>query len=208
MSEFFEGVNAAILAAAEQPWFIALTFLLIVLDGIFPAVPSEALVMALAAIDGPPALPLLVAVAAAGAIAGDNLAFAVGRLVGPGRFNRWELRRMAAALDAGRRQLERRPATVILTGRFVPVGRVAVYIAAGASGYAHRRFLPVSIVGGVVWAIYMVSLGLLAGAWVDGNPLFGALVGVLLSLLIGALVDVAVRWRRARRQRRAVAQVR
>lgn len=131
MTEFFDGLNAAILAAAEQPWFIVLTLLLIVADGIFPAVPSEALVMALAAIDGPPTLALLIPVAAAGAIAGDNLAFTVGRLIGPGRFRRWELRRMAAALDAGRRQLERRPATVILTGRFVPVGRVAVYIAAG-----------------------------------------------------------------------------
>ena len=199
MTEFFDGLNAAILAAAEQPWFIVLTLLLIVADGIFPAVPSEALVMALAAIDGPPTLALLIPVAAAGAIAGDNLAFTVGRLIGPGRFRRWELRRMAAALDAGRRQLERRPATVILTGRFVPVGRVAVYIAAGASGYAHRRFLPVSIVGGVVWAFYMVGLGLLAGAWVDGNPLLGAVVGVLLSLTIGAVVDLLIRWRKRRR---------
>ncbi|WP_256841829.1 DedA family protein [Ornithinimicrobium cryptoxanthini] len=199
MSEFFDSVNAAILAAADEPWLMALGFLLIVLDGIFPIVPSEALVMALAALDGPPSLPLLVAVAALGAICGDNLAFAVGRLLGPGRFGRLQLRRMALALDAGRRQLERRPATVILTGRFVPVGRVAVYLAAGASGYAHRRFLPVSIVGGVVWAFYMTGLGLLAGAWVDGNPLLGAVVGVLLSLLLGLVVDLVIRWRRRHR---------
>ena len=199
MSEFFDTVNAAILAAAEQPWLLALTYVLIVLDGIVPIVPSEALVMALASLDGPPALPLLVLVAALGAITGDNVAFAVGRLLGPGRFSGLRLRRMAVALDAGRRQLERRPATVILTGRFVPVGRVAVYLAAGASGYAHRRFLPISVIGGVVWAFYMTALGLLAGAWVEGNPLVGAAVGVLLSLVIGGVVDLVIRRRRLRR---------
>lgn len=199
MSEFFDTVNAAILAAAEQPWLLALTYVLIVLDGIVPIVPSEALVMALASLDGPPALPLLVLVAALGAITGDNVAFAVGRLLGPGRFSGLRLRRMAVALDAGRRQLERRPATVILTGRFVPVGRVAVYLAAGASGYAHRRFLPISVIGGVVWAFYMTALGLLAGAWVEGNPLVGAVVGVLLSLVIGGVVDLVIRRRRLRR---------
>ena len=199
MSEFFDTVNAAILGAAEQPWLLALTYVLIVLDGIVPIVPSEALVMALASLDGPPALPLLVLVAALGAITGDNVAFAVGRLLGPGRFSGLRLRRMAVALDAGRRQLERRPATVILTGRFVPVGRVAVYLAAGASGYAHRRFLPISVIGGVVWAFYMTALGLLAGAWVEGNPLVGAAVGVLLSLVIGGVVDLVIRRRRLRR---------
>ena len=172
---------------------------MIVLDGIFPVVPSEALVMALAALDGPPALPLLIAVAALGAITGDNLSFAIGRLLGPGRFDRLRAGRIARTLDAGRRQLERRPATVILTGRFVPVGRVAVYLAAGASGYPHRRFLPISVLGGTVWALYMLGLGLLAAAWVDGNPLFSAVVGVGLSLVVGAVADLVIRWRRARR---------
>jgi len=199
MSDFFDAVNDALLAAAETWWLLPGTFVMIVLDGIFPVVPSEALVMALAALDGPPALPLLIAVAALGAITGDNLSFAIGRLLGPGRFDRLRAGRIARTLDAGRRQLERRPATVILTGRFVPVGRVAVYPAAGASGYPHRRFLPISVLGGTVWALYMLGLGLLAAAWVDGNPLFSAVVGVGLSLVVGAVADLVIRWRRARR---------
>lgn len=199
MSDFFDAVNTALVAAADQPWLLIATFLMIVVDGVIPVVPSEALVMALAALDGPPGLPLLLVVAALGAISGDNLSFAIGRVLGPGRFERLRAGRIARALDAGRRQLERRPAAVILTGRFVPVGRVAVYLAAGASGYPHHRFLPISIVGGTVWAGYMLGLGLLAASWVDGNPLFSAVVGVGLSLVLGVLADVAIRWRRARR---------
>lgn len=201
MSDFFDAVNTALIAAAEHPWLLLGTYLMIVLDGIFPLVPSEALVMALAALDGPPALPLLVVVAALGAITGDNLSFVVGRALGPGRFERLRAGRIARTLDAGRRQLERRPATVILTGRFVPVGRVAVYLAAGASGYPHRRFLPISVIGGTVWAFYMLGLGLLAAAWVEGNPLFSAVVGVVLSLVVGAVADLLIRWRRSRRRR-------
>lgn len=68
----FDTGNAAILAAAEQPWLLAL-----------------------ASLDGPPALPLLALVAALGAITGDNVAFAVGRLLRPGRFSGLRLRRMA-----------------------------------------------------------------------------------------------------------------
>lgn len=201
MSDFFDAVNTALIAASEQPWLLGATYLLIVLDGIFPVVPSEALVMALAALDGPPGLPLLIVVAALGAITGDNLSFAVGRALGPGRFEGLRAGRVARALDAGRRQLERRPATVILTGRFVPVGRVAVYLAAGASGYPHVRFLPISIIGGTVWAFYMLGLGLLAAAWVEGNPLFSAVVGVGLSLVLGIVADLVIRWRRSRRPR-------
>lgn len=199
MSDFLDAVNSALITAADTWWLLPGTFLMILLDGVLPVVPSEALVMALAALDGPPALPTLAGVAALGAIAGDNLSFAIGRLLGPSRFARLRAGRLATALDAGRRQLERRPATIILTGRFVPVGRVAVYLAAGASGYQHRRFLPISILGGTVWACYMLGLGLLAAAWVDGNPLVSALVGVGLSLLVGGVADLVIRWRRARR---------
>lgn len=200
MSDFFDSVNAALVAATELWWLMPATFLLIVADGIFPAVPSEALVMGLTALDPVvrPSLVLLWAVAALGAVAGDNLAYAVGRGLGPRRFRWWRGSRMTSALEGARLQFERRPATVILTGRFVPVGRIAVYLTAGASGFAHRRFFPISVLGGAVWATYMLALGLLAGALVDGNPLLGAVVGVLISLVLGTIADVVMRRRRRR----------
>ncbi|WP_154402170.1 DedA family protein [Ornithinimicrobium cavernae] len=200
MSDFFEMVNTALVAATDSWWLLPVTFLLIVLDGVFPAVPSEALVMGLAAL-APTARPDLFAlgtVAALAAVAGDNLAFVIGRTLGPTRFRWWRGPRMTAALAGARQHLDRRPATVILTGRFVPVGRVAVYLTAGASGFPHRRFLPISVLGGAVWSVYMLGLGLLAGALVDGNPLLGALVGILLSLALGTCADLGLRWRRLR----------
>lgn len=198
MADFFHSVNAALVAAAELWWLMPATFLLIVADGSFPAVPSEALVMALTALDPEvrPSLMLLWVVAALGAVAGDNLAFGVGRGLAPGRFRWWRGPRMTGALESARLQFERRPATVILTGRFVPVGRIAVYLTAGASGFAHRRFFPISVLGGAVWATYMLALGLLAGALVEGNPLLGAVVGVLISLGLGLVADVVMRRRR------------
>lgn len=198
MADFFDSVNAVLVAATEQWWLMPATFVLIVADGIFPAVPSEALVMGLAALDPgeQPSLVLLWVVALLGAVAGDNLAFAVGRGLGPRRFRWWRGPRMTIALDSARLQFERRPATVILTGRFVPVGRIAVYLTAGASGFAHRRFFPVSVLGGAIWATYMLALGLLAGALVDGNPLLGAAVGVTISLILGTVADVVIRRRR------------
>lgn len=201
MADFFDAVNSALIAATEAWWLLPATFVLIVLDGVFPVVPSEALVMGLAALDPTvrPGLAVLVTVAGLGAVAGDNLAFLLGRTLAPTRVRWWRGPRMTAALAGARQQFERRPATVILTGRFIPVGRVAVYVTAGASGFTHRRFFPISVLGGAIWAVYMLCLGLLAGALVDGNPLLGAAVGVALSLLLGTCADLAIRWRRAHR---------
>lgn len=204
MSELLDTINAALIAAAESWWLMPATLLMIVIDGLLPLIPSEALVMGLTALspaERRPNLLMLGFVAALGAILGDNLAFFVGRTFG---LERWRRRpRMTAALDGARRAFDARPATVILTGRFVPVGRVAVYLTAGASGFSHRRFLPISILGGSVWAAYMLGLGLLAGAWVEGNPLLGAAVGLGLSLILGIVADLTIRQQRARRGRAA-----
>ena len=204
MSEMLDTINAALIAAAEAWWLMPATLLMIVIDGLLPLIPSEALVMGLTALspaEGRPHLLTLGIVAALGAILGDNLAFFVGRTIG---LSRWRRPRMTAALDGARRAFDARPATVILTGRFVPVGRVAVYLTAGASGFPHRRFLPISILGGSVWAAYILGLGLLAGVWVEGNPLLGAAVGLGLSLILGAAADLTIRRQRARRGRVAV----
>jgi membrane protein DedA with SNARE-associated domain len=78
---------------------------------------------------------------------------------------------------------------LILTARYIPVGRVAVNITAGATGLAPRRFLGISALAGFSWAVYSVGIGLFAGRWLSGNPLLAALLGIAIALTIGVVID-------------------
>lgn len=196
-------INELILQAAASPWLLLVLFAVAVIDGFFPPVPSETVLVAAAAVAASTGalhtvLPMVL-VAAAGAMIGDNIAYAIGRGVGTTRF-RWMRRpRVAAAFARAQHALDRRGAALILGARYIPVGRVAVNMSAGALGYPRRRFVPLSAVGAVSWAAYSAIIGFLAGRWLEDQPLLGAVLGVAFALALGLVIDrvAAVRRRRA-----------
>lgn len=187
----FDAINAFIQAHADQPWVLLVIALCTVIDGIFPPIPSESLVVGLAAISastGTPRWWALALVAAAAAWVGDNLAYRVGRAIGI----RWLTRRfprLVRALDRAEHQLERRGAMIIIVARFIPGGRVAVNLTCGASGFVQRRFMILTAISGVSWAAYSVGLGMVAGAWLDDNPILAATIGIVMAVVLGIAVD-------------------
>lgn len=195
-------VNDLILQAAGSPWLVLVMFATAVIDGFFPPIPSETVLVAAAAIavsGGDTNLLLLCLVAAAGAMIGDNIAYAIGRSLGTSRF-RWMRRpRVAAAFERARRTLMRGGAGLILGARYIPVGRVAVNVSAGALGYPWRRFLPLSAVAGASWAAYSAGIGIVAGQWLEGQPLLSAVFGVAFALVVGVVIDRLAALRRRRR---------
>jgi membrane protein DedA with SNARE-associated domain len=198
-------VNAFIAAVVSTPWVPIVIVLAVLIDAFFPLVPSESMVIAAAAAAvsvGQPNIALVVACAAAGAIAGDNLTFAIGRGVGSDRFAWMRRPRIRAALHSAGRGVARRPAVFLMSARYVPVGRVAVNLVAGASGFPRRRFFLLSVLAGASWAGYSVAIGLAAGHLLHGNALLGMLVGIAGGLASGVIVDQAMRLV-ARRQSRA-----
>lgn len=206
-----EAVLDLLLAAVSSPWFYLLVFAVAAFDGFFPPVPSEATVITAAAIGataGAPHPVLLGLAAAGGAVAGDNLTYTIGRTIGTERFTWMRGRRARATVDWARRGLTRRGAVLILIARYIPMGRIAVNLTAGATGYPWRRFLPLTVLAGVTWAAYTVAIGSLAGHWIETNPLLGAAVGITLALILGLLIDhLATRWqRRTAREQKATAQ--
>jgi membrane protein DedA with SNARE-associated domain len=198
-------VNAFIGDVVSTPWIPIVIVLVVVIDAFFPPVPSESIVIAAAAAAvsvGQPNIALVVACAAAGAIAGDNLTFAIGRSVGLDRFGWMRRPRMHAALQSAGRGISRRPAVFLMSARYVPIGRVAVNLMAGASGIPRRRFFLLSVLAGVSWAVYSVAIGLAAGHLLHGNALLGMLVGIAGGLASGVIVDQVMRLV-ARRQSKA-----
>jgi membrane protein DedA with SNARE-associated domain len=176
-------------------------FAVTVIDGFFPPVPSETVLVAAAAVaasTGGGNLLALGAVAALGAAIGDNLAFLIGRRLGTTRFAWMRRPRITAAFAWAQRALDRRSATLILGARYIPVGRVAVNMSAGALGFPWRRFLPLSLAAGASWSVLSIAIGLLAGSWIEDQPLLSAALGVGAALVIGVAIDRIAAARRTR----------
>lgn len=188
--------------AIASPWLYLVLFAVTIIDGFFPPVPSETVLVAAAAVTastGEGNLLLLGGVAAIGAAIGDNIAFVIGRGLGTTRFAWMRRPRVAATFAYAQRALDRRSATLILGARYIPVGRVAVNMSAGALGFPWRRFLPLSLIAGLSWSVFSLAIGLLAGAWIKDQPLLSAGLGIVIALLIGVVIDriAAARRRRA-----------
>lgn len=194
-------VTQWVIDASGSPWVLPIVALLTILDAFLVVVPSETVVVALATLSvtsGTPNLAVLIVVAAIAAMIGDSLTFALGRRLGTPMLARVRSGRVQSVFSWARTALDRRAALVIFVARYIPLGRVAVNLVAGSTGFPYRRYLPLSALACTAWAIYNVALGATFGAWLGDNPILAVVVSVVVAITIGLLID-AIRVRRERR---------
>jgi membrane-associated protein len=187
-----QAINDFILAAAGQPWVLLLVFACCVIDGFFPPIPSESVVVGLAAVSATAGVPdawLLILVGALGAFTGDNIAYLIGRKIGVRRWRWMRSQRMQGAFRWAGRELRRRAASLIMVARFIPIGRVAVNLTAGATRFSHGMFVALTAMSAVLWAGYSVAIGLFFGQWFKHNHLLGAIIAIVAAVILGIIVD-------------------
>jgi len=187
-----DAITQLLEAAASSPWLAPVLFLLVVADAFLVLLPSETFVVALGALafsTGSPSIALVVAVATAGAIVGDNACYWIGRRIGTERFRWLRHPRAVAAIERARNGLRRRPAAIILAARYIPYARIAANLTAGATRFSYRRYLPLTIVAGAGWAIYNCVVGALFGAWLSDNPVLAIVLSVLVAIALGVAID-------------------
>ncbi|MDJ0354727.1 DedA family protein [Paenarthrobacter sp. PH39-S1] len=190
-------LNRLIEHSANQWWIVPLVMLFCLIDGFFLFLPSETAIVALAAISarlGEPNIWLLLAGGAIGAIMGDNIAYFLGRKLGVTRF-RWMRRpRTAKAFEWARKELDKRGAILIFTARYIPVGRIAVNFTAGATRFPWKKFFWLDFAAALTWSGYSVGIGSFAGRWVHHNPLLGVGIAIVFAILMGFIVDNAMKF--------------
>jgi membrane-associated protein len=180
----------------------AVVFALIAIETMGIPVPGETALIAAALLahDGRLDIVPLVALAAAAAILGDNVGFAIGRKGGrrlfemPGPFHEQRL----ATLAVGEPFFARHGPKAVFLGRWVAGLRIASAWLAGMNKMKWSRFLFWNALGGICWA---VSIGL--GTYFVGHA-FEQIIGVggivAAGIVGGALVGLFV-WRHVRRRR-------
>lgn len=193
----------------------ALAYLLVLalaaFDVVFPVLPSESAVIlggVLAWQGRLHPVPLILA-AAAGAIAGDHLSYAVGRWTQRGRPqpHRRGDRRMGKAERLqiwAARQLDRRGPALLIVARFIPGGRTASTFMAGRTAYPLSRFTPPVVAAGLLWASFATMLGYIGGQAFHEQTLLATGLGMLLALGFAVLVEFGMS--RIERRRSRVAE--
>ncbi len=201
LPDWMVAIEAWVPLIAGSPWVYLVLFALAAVDGFFPPVPSESVVIALASLSvahGEPNIVLVAIVGAVGAFTGDQAAYLIGSRVDVRRLRLFRTVRGRPALDWAEHALVHRGSSFILAARYIPVGRVAVNMTAGALGYPRRRFLGLTALAAATWAVYGTVIGAGAGIWLADRTVVAVAVGVVLGTAVGLLIDrVLRRWTRA-----------
>ncbi len=195
------------------PWSLVVVFFVIVLESaaglglIFPGEAMAVIAGAMAA-DNFFSPWTAFAVVALAAMIGDLTGYTIGHTKGKAVLARWAFARRQYEKHRKRIEyyFERYGGATVFVGRFVAVGRAFVPFTAGLSGMRLRKFLPMSVLAGLVWASVVVGLGYtlgsnwsLIGKWLKSVSL-GIVVLAVLTGLVGGM------WRSvARRQTQIVA---
>ena len=111
-----------------SPWTYLFLFAIAALDAVIPLVPSETSVIlaGVLASTGDLVLVLVILFAAAGAVAGDNVSYWLGRKLGHRIVDRFFKGERRKQVDWAHRQVEQRGGYLIIIGRFIPGRRTAV----------------------------------------------------------------------------------
>ena len=126
----------------------------------------------------------IIAAAIVGAIAGDNIGYAVGRRWGYRLLVRYSrlLRMTPRRIALGQFLFARHGGKVVFFGRFIALLRALAAVLAGINRMPWRRFLFFNASGAVVWVTSYGLAGYVLGAQIERmrGPL--AMVGVLIAV--------------------------
>jgi membrane protein DedA with SNARE-associated domain len=211
------------LAAVERflgqagPWALVVVFLAIVLEssaGLGLIFPGEAMAVIAGAMASDNFFSpwTAFAVVALAAMIGDLTGFTIGHTKGQAVLRRFPFLRRH--YEKHRKRIEyyfdRYGGATVFVGRFVAVGRAFVPFTAGLSRMQIRKFVPMSVLAGLVWSSVVVGLGYMLGSdwrliekWLKSLSAGIVVLAILTGLMAGTWRSVARRqtqivaaWRR------------
>ncbi|MBV1941146.1 DedA family protein [Streptomyces sp. BV286] len=185
------GLAESLLAS---PALYAVLIAVSLLDSFLPLIPSEPVVIlaGVASATGQANIMLVIAATTVGAFLGDLVPYSIGRLMGERVVKRLPVgTKRRSAYDWFDRELASRGGFVLVSTRFIPVGR---YLATGTAGvvrYPLRKFMLYVALSTATWSAYTALSGYLGGVFFQENTLLAIAVGVGLALVVTGAVEVS-----------------
>ena len=178
--------------------------LLMVLENLFPPIPSELILPFAGFLVGRGELGFLSALFAStvGSLAGALILYALGRWGGRNlilRYGRF-LRVKEADLDRAENWFDKYDEWVVLFGRMIPGVRSIVSIPAGMLGTPLLRFALLTTAGSTAWNALLLGTGWYLGDnWQQISSIVSSISSVVLVLIAIALAGAVVWWWRRRK---------
>jgi membrane-associated protein len=146
-------------------------------------------------------LPVLLIGCFIAAVAGDQVGYLFGRQVGPALFKRPDSRLFRKEhAERARAFFARHGAKTIVLARFIPVVRTFAPIVAGVGQMPYRTFVTFNIVGGLLWACGLLTLGYALGRSIPDIDRY--LLPIIAFIVVASILPVAVERYRAIRSSR------
>lgn len=207
----FHAIQGWIVSFGESVWALVATFALSILDGFFPPLPSESVLIALASLtvsENGPNLIALWAIAATGAWIGDQIAYTIGMKIPIHKVPFLNKGKGARTYAKSGVLLFHHGPLFIMAARFIPIGRMAVNLCAGSVGYRRSTFMIVDALAAMAWAAYSIAIGVGAGHILGDQPLVAMIVGICGGVLAGFVLNkiIVLVWSKFRPDRLAAAE--
>ncbi|GAA4623741.1 VTT domain-containing protein [Cellulomonas oligotrophica] len=168
---------------------------------LFPFLPGDSLLFTAGALVAQDSLQLniwvLCALLFAAAFAGDQVAYVIGRTVGPKVFSRPDSRFFKQKyIDQTYAYFDRYGGRTIIVARFVPFVRTYAPVAAGVGKMSYRHFVSYNVIGALLWGVGVTLLGYALGnvAFIKDN-----IEALLILIVLVSVIPVGVELWRARR---------
>lgn len=160
-------MDAATLLEAFGPWVIGGIGLVVFIESgvLFPFLPGDSLLVTAAILryDLHVSLWLLIAVGMIAAIAGDQVGYWIGHRFGRGLFKHdARLLKLEYLITAENFFRKHGPLALVL-GRFVPIVRTFIPVAAGTAEMPYKKFIGWNVSGAVAWVLSMNLVGVFLG---------------------------------------------
>ena len=212
MPDFLDPVK---LISYFGPWaLVGLLVVIFIESGVlFPVLPGDTLLFvagmlaagtAAAARDGAPhanfALWQLVVFVPIAAILGGQVGYLIGRFLGTAMFKPDARFLKQRYLDEAHAFFEQRGPFAIVLGRFVPIVRTLVPIAAGAAKMRYPVFTLFNVIGAVVWGVGLTLLGYALGQFQVIQKL---LEPIFILIALASVTPMIIEWYKRRRAARS-----
>ncbi|PSM42434.1 DedA protein [Streptomyces dioscori] len=184
-----------------SPALYAVLIAVSLLDSFLPLIPSEPVVIiaGVAGATGQTNIVLVIVATTVGAFLGDLVPYSIGRSTGERVLKRLPVgSKRRKAYDWFERELEARGGFVLVSTRFVPVGR---YLATGTAGmvrYPLRKFMLYVAISTSTWSAYTALSGYVGGVFFQENTFLAIAVGVGLAFAVTGVVECVRHIRRRR----------